>query len=139
MPGAGRRSVAGRTAPPDEGTPQLRRRKIAATSRGDLPLDGTGVLYGRSLIDHEQFAVLTTIMMWLERLQRGWGGTGGCHGLVAVAPRRIDPQANTVAGLADSARRQLVKALRQLDGSRTLIVSLCEGGMPEIVLRASDG
>jgi hypothetical protein len=47
-------TVAGRRVPDDTGTPQLRSRKVRATTRADLEINGLGILYGRSLIDSEQ-------------------------------------------------------------------------------------
>jgi hypothetical protein len=63
-------------APDDPGTPELLRRKVRATSRPDLDVDGAGTLYGRGLIDVTQYDTLATVMLWLQ-LERAWAGTGG--------------------------------------------------------------
>jgi hypothetical protein len=138
-------TLAGRRAPDDLGTEQLRRRKVRATSRPDLEISGAGVLLGRDLIDIEQYTVLMTVPMWLERLMRGWGGLGGVTGLwhsitgAAVPTGFVRPPNDVSSGLADGARRQLVRALRQLDGSRSLVVALAENEIPPLVLHVLDG
>ena len=40
---------------------------------------------------------------------------------------------------ADQARYVLGRMLRQLDGSRELVIALAEGRTPDVVLRALDG
>jgi hypothetical protein len=135
-------TLAGRRAPDDLGTSELRARKMRATTRGDLEISGAGVLYGRGHLDAEQYDVLATVTLWLERLARAWGGLGlgGVHALwlsivgAMVPTAFVRPQNNTVAGLADGARRQLVRALNRLDGSRDLVVALAENRVPAIVL-----
>jgi hypothetical protein len=135
-------TLAGRRPELDTGTQELRARKLRATTKSNLEISGAGVLLGRDLIDIDQYNVLTMVTMWLERLARGWGGTGGCHGLwltivgALVPTASVQPQNATVAGLADGARRQLERALRRLDGSRDLVIALAEGQAPPIVLRA---
>jgi hypothetical protein len=135
-------TLAGRRAPDDLGTSELRRAKIRATTRSDIEINGGGVLYGRGHLDAQQFDTLATVVLWLQRLQRGWAGAGGCHALwltilgAAVPTGFVRPENAIASGLADNARRQLVRALRQLDGSRSLVVSLAEGQAPPIVLRA---
>jgi hypothetical protein len=85
------------------------------------------------------------IVLWLERLARGWGGLGGVTGLwysitgAAVPTAFFRPTNDTSSGLADGARRALGRALRQLDGSRALIVALAENEVPPLVLRVLDG
>jgi hypothetical protein len=69
-------TLAGRAAPPDEGTPQLRRRKIRATSRPDLEIDSIGVLFGRGHLDAQQYDALGLISAWLRRAALAWGGEG---------------------------------------------------------------
>jgi hypothetical protein len=138
-------TLAGRRAPDDLGTNELRARKIRATTRDNLEISGAGVLLGRDLIDVEQYNALTTVTLWLERLMRGWGGLGGVTGLwysivgAAVPTGFVRPQNAIASGLADNARRQLVRALQQLDGSRSLVVALAEGRVPDLVLHVLDG
>jgi hypothetical protein len=135
-------TLAGRAAPSDEGTPQLRRAKIRTTTRPDIEVNGAGVLYGRGHLDAQQYDTLGMVMMWLQRMQRAWGGLGGCHALwlsivgALVPTGYIRVQSATVEGLSDGARRALMAAVRRLDGSRDLVVSLAEGRAPPIVLRA---
>jgi hypothetical protein len=135
-------TLAERAPPPDPGTPQLRRLKLRATTRTDVEINGSGVLFGRGHLDAAQYDVLSTVTMWLSRLARGWGGTGGVGGLwaviigAAVPTGFVRPQNVIAAGIADGARRQLERALTRLDGSRDLVVSLAEGHTPPIVLHA---
>jgi hypothetical protein len=49
-----RTTVAGRAPDRDEGTTELRRRKIRATTRPDLEVNGAGALYGRGHLDAQQ-------------------------------------------------------------------------------------
>jgi hypothetical protein len=135
-------TVAGRRTPDDLGTSELRGRKIRATTRPDVEINGAGVLYGRGHLDAQQYDVLSTVTLWLEHLARGWGGLGGVHALwlsivgAMVPTASVQPQNTTAAGLADGARRQLVRALHRLDGSRDLVIALAEGQTPSLVLRA---
>jgi hypothetical protein len=135
-------TLAGRRAPDDLGTTELRHRKIRATTRSDIEVNGAGALYGRGHLDAQQYDTLGTILLWLERLARGWAGTGGCHALwmsitgALVPTGFVRPENATASGLADGARRQLERALRRLDGSRELVVALAEGRAPPIVLHA---
>jgi hypothetical protein len=135
-------TLAGRAPDRDEGTTELRRRKVRVTSRPDLEINGIGVLFGRGYLDTEQYDTLGSVVLWLERLARGWGGTGGCYALwltitgALVPTAFVRPQNATVAGLADNARRQLVRALQRLDGNRELVIALAEGQAPPLVLRA---
>jgi hypothetical protein len=132
-------TLAGRAPNRDEGTTELRRRKKQATARPDLEINAASVLFGRGLLSPEQYDILSTVTLWLQRLARGWGGLGGVTGLwysitgAAVPTGFVRPQNATVSGLADSARRQLVRALRQLDGSRDLVVALAEGQVPPLI------
>jgi hypothetical protein len=139
-------TAAGRRAPDDLGTPELRLRKVRATTRDNLEINGVGVLYGRGLIDAAEYDTLGTIVMWLQRLARDWGGAGGVHGLwnsimgaAMPTPGHTHLVNDITSGLADGARRQLVRALNRLDGSRSLVVSLAEGQVPALVLRVLDG
>jgi hypothetical protein len=56
--------------------------------------------------------------------------------MVPTAASSARPQNTTAAGLADSARHQLARALQRLDGSRALVIALAENHAPPIVLRA---
>jgi hypothetical protein len=137
--------LAGRRAPDDLGTTELRSRKVRATTRDNLEINGAAVLFGRGHLDAQQYDVLATITLWLQRLERAWGGLGGCHGLWlsivgALTPTgSVRPVDSTTSGLADGARRQLERALRRLDGSRSLVIALAEGQIPDLVLHVLDG
>jgi hypothetical protein len=104
-----------------------------------------GVLYGRGHLDAQQYGTLGTIVLWLERLARAWGGVGGVTGLwgsivgTSIPTGYVRIQNDATSGLADGARRQLARALNRLDGSRSLVVSLAEGQVPALVLRVLDG
>jgi hypothetical protein len=134
-------TLSGRAPDRDTGTIELRRRKTQVTTRIDLEINAAGVLFGHGLLTPEQYDVLATVTLWLQRLARGWGGLGGVTGLwysilgAAVPTGFVRPQDAIASGLADSARRQLGWALRRLNGSRDLVVELAEGHTPEIVVR----
>ena len=134
-------TVAGRRGEADTGTEELRRRKRRVTGREDLELTGAAVLFGHDLLDRQQFDTLGLITGLLQRLAVGWGGTGGVSGLWlsitgALVRTGYTPVPGTDGGFAPAvrARRQLVRALRQLDGSRDLVIDLAEGRAPPVVL-----
>jgi hypothetical protein len=138
-------TTAGRAPDRDEGTAELRRRKTRATTRPDLEINAVGVLHGRGYLDAQQYDTLARVVLWLERLARGWGGLGGVTGLwhsilgAAVPTGFVRPHNVIASGLADSARRQLDRALRRLDGSKSLVVALAEGRAPDFVLHVLAG
>jgi hypothetical protein len=119
----------------------LRARKLWLTGRLDLPLDGAAILYAHDKLDRQQFDTLGHITLLLRRISRGWGGDGGCTGrwsalTGASIPTRAAPAALAQRmGVAEHARRQLGRILRQLDGSRALVIALAEGEAPPIVRR----
>jgi hypothetical protein len=127
------------------GRPRKANPRHRATTRPDLEVNAVGALYGRGHLDAQQYDVLSTVTLWLERLARGWAGVGGVTGLwysivgAATPAGYIRPMNDVTSGLADGARRQLVKALQRLDGSRALIVALCEGHTPPLVLHVLEG
>jgi hypothetical protein len=131
--------------PIDQGSTLLRAKKRAATSREDVELTPAGILFGHGYLDAQQYDVLSTVTLWLQRLARGWAGLGGVTGLwysilgAAVPIGFVQPQNPIASGLADSARRQLHQALRRLDGSRSLVVALAEGALPDVVVRVLEG
>jgi hypothetical protein len=135
-------TLASRRAPDHLGTTELRRRKIRATTRPDVEVNGAGMLYGRGHLDAQQYDTLGMVMLWLQRLARAWGGLGGCRALwlsiagALVPTGYIRVQSATMEGLSDGARRALMAAVRRLDGSRDLVVGLAEGQVPPLVLRA---
>jgi hypothetical protein len=139
-------TVAGRAPPPDYGTPELRQRKVRATTRDNLEVNAVGVLYGRGLIDAEEYDTLGTIVIWLHRLASGWADTGGVHGLwssiigaATPTPGYIRAVNAVASGLADGARRQLLWALKELDGSRDIVISLAEDRVPPLVMHVLEG
>jgi hypothetical protein len=112
------------------------------TTRPDVEINGAGVLYGRGQITAQQYDTLGLIVLWLQRLARSWGGLGGCEGLwmsiigAMVPTGFVRPPDSAASGLADGARRQLLRALSRLDGSRNLVIALAENRAPPVVLRA---
>jgi hypothetical protein len=129
---------AGRRPEPDTGSAALRARKRAITGREDLPIDGTGVLYGHGLLDRAQFDTLSMVTEVLIRVTRAWGGrdgnvtglwtsiTGAMIGTGFAPPRVADDRGS----LADKARRQLQRICQRLDGSRNLVVALAKERSP---------
>jgi hypothetical protein len=119
-------------------------RKRRLTLRADLELNGAAILYGHEHLDRQQFDTLGMITGLLQRLARGWAGTGGVTGLWyaiigAAVHTGVRPPNATASGLADGARRQLERARRQLDGSRDLVIQLAEDRVPPLVLHVLDG
>lgn len=131
----------GEVEPVDQGSIRLRARKQWATGRDDLPLDGAAVLFGRELIDAQQFDRLGEITALLAQVARSWGVRGasvaGIWNAILAAGSRLP--AHTVSATpagADGARWRLVSLIRQLNGSRELVMELAEGRLPPIVDRA---
>jgi hypothetical protein len=60
--------------PVDDGTTQLRAKKILLTVRTDLQLDAAAVLYGNDYLDRQQFDVLGRITELLQRAALGGDG-----------------------------------------------------------------
>jgi hypothetical protein len=139
-----RTTLAGRRPPSDPGTDELRRRKRAATGREDLEVNGAAVLYGHDLLDRAQYDTLGTVTELLQRVGHAWGHRdGNLNGLWeaingALTGTSFAPARGGVGdggySLADGARRRLQRMCRRLDGSRTLVIELAEGKVPEIVV-----
>jgi hypothetical protein len=132
----------------DGGTEELRRRKRLATTRVDVEMNAAGTLFGRGYLDAQQYDTLALIALWLQRAARAWGGRdGSCEGLWATIIGAMTATgfvaapitANAAWGLADAARRQLMRACRELDGSRDLIIGLAEGRTPPLVVHVLEG
>jgi hypothetical protein len=110
-------------------------------------VNSVAVLYGRDLINAIQYDTLSTVTLWLQRTARAWGGRdASCAGLwMAITGALVAtgyaplPVADGGFPLADRARRRLARALRQLDGSRDLVLTLAEGRTPDLVLHAIEG
>jgi hypothetical protein len=137
-------TTAARQPDRDEGTSELREKKLVTTGRPNLELNPIGVLYGRELIDIRQYGVLSVLDMHLRRIELGWGGTGSLNAhwaaLVAMTTRGSGyapvAGADRGFGLAAVARRQLAHALAQLNGSRDLVVALIERQVPPLIRHA---
>jgi hypothetical protein len=135
-------TVAGRRAPDDPGTDQLRTRKHAVTGRTDLEINGAAVLFGHGHLDRAQYDTLGRITELLQRVTRAWGGRDGnvtglweaITGALTSTGFAPNPVGDGGWSLADGARRRLEQACRRLDGSRALVIALAEGKIPEIVV-----
>jgi hypothetical protein len=69
----------------DEGSPLLRQKKRRVTGREDLELNPASVLFGRGLLDPQQYNMLGQVTLWLQRLSRNLGPHGiGVAGLWAA-------------------------------------------------------
>jgi hypothetical protein len=138
--GKRRQTAAGRRQDIDTGSALLRARKLAVTGREDLELNAASVLLGHEQIDRTQYDTLGEIALWLQTMARAWGGLGGVTGLWcaiiggAVPAGFVRREDAGLAGLADGARRRLLRICRRLDGSRELVIDLAEGNVPEIIL-----
>jgi hypothetical protein len=135
-------TVAGRRGEPDTGTAELRRRKRRATGREDLELTGAAVLFAHDHLDRQQYDTLGVTTELLRRIARAWGRDGSVPGpwdaitsaLVTTGYVAAPVTADIGFALADNARKSLAQALRQLDGSRDLVIALAEGGIPDLIL-----
>jgi hypothetical protein len=140
-------TTAGRAPEVDQGTTELRRRKRRATSREDLEVNGAAVLFGYDHLDRAQYDTLGVVTELLQRVARAWGGRdGNVVGLWmsitgALVATGYAPAPAGVGGfsLADSARRRLARLVRELDGSRDLVIALAEGRVPPLVVHILEG
>ena len=133
-------TVAGRQGEPDKGTRELRRRKRLATTREDLEVTPIAALFGHGLIDAQQHDTLALIANSLRRFAQNLGPkpsavqglwaalTGAAISSPGIVPAGVGPA-------ADQARRVLGRMLRQLDGSRELVLALAEDRPPPLIIR----
>ena len=123
------------------GTSELRARKRLATTREDLEISPIEALFGRGLIDHNQYDTLSAVAEWLRRLAHNLGpksdGVAGLwQALTGAATRSPGSVPVSVGPAADHARYVLGRMLRRLDGSRELVVALAENRPAPLVLHA---
>jgi hypothetical protein len=140
-PNARRRQTtrAGRRGEVDLGSDALRYWKMRLTGRPDLELVPSAVLYGRDLINAEQFDKLGWLCLLLRRISaacgRGFTVGGLWASLLAAGSRGTSFQLPLLGD--QNARMQLSVACRSMNGSRELIIGLAEGiEVPGLVLRA---
>jgi hypothetical protein len=72
-------TVAGRRAPDDLGTNELRAKKRAVTRYENLEINPSAALFGHGAIDAMQFETLALLSLWLRTLARAWGGTASVN------------------------------------------------------------
>jgi hypothetical protein len=130
---------AGRAGLHDLGSVRLRQRKLRATGRADVECTAAGALYGLGHLDNAQYSRLGVLTLMLRRVAKAMGRgvnvEGLWRGLLAAGSR---PTSLVIPLLGDqSARRQLITACRQLNGVRSLVVTLAEEiSIPPLVIRA---
>jgi hypothetical protein len=129
----------------DDGSPLLRQRKLQLTGRIDLELTPAALLFSRGHLDAQQYDQLGQVTLWLARLARNLGPKGlGVAGLWAALAGGIIGTPNVtvpvaVGGGADVALARLDRVLRQLDGSRDLVVAIAEGRCPSLIAHVLEG
>jgi hypothetical protein len=133
---------AGRRGEVDRGSPRLRARKYALTGHDDTEMTPAGVLYGHGILDNAQYSALGWITLLLRRAARAFGrdaSPAGVWAALLAAASRTPPGAPVIIG-DYGARRALARILRQLDGSRDLVLRLAaEGALPPLCMRAIGG
>jgi hypothetical protein len=129
---------------PDQGTSELRRRKRQATTQVDVELTAAGILFGRDLLDRQQYDRLDEVTSLLRLLARNLGPrpdavaglwaalTGAMIGRGLVTPASVGP-------LAPIAQRKLARMLERLDGSRDLVIAIAENRPVRLVAHALAG
>jgi hypothetical protein len=129
---------AGRRGDVDEGSPLLLAKKLRFTGRGDVEMNGSGVLFGHGLIDRQQYDMLGVVTLLLRRVAAACGRGYTVHGLWLAILSAATRTGYTVPLLGDqNARRSLERMCGCLNGSRALVIELAEGRLPAIVLRAA--
>jgi hypothetical protein len=124
----------------DQGTAELRRKKrVVGRGREDLELHPASVLFGREHIDRPQFDALNLISDTLRRSHTAVPSVNisGLWSAIAAMASRVAYRgpSNDALGLAAANLRRLGWMLRQVDGSKALIIEICEGRCPAIVAR----
>lgn len=100
-----RRGRRGEPEPVDEGTTQLRAKKLRATTRADVELTGAGILFGYDHLDRQQYDVLDQIAAQLRLIGLGWGlSTSGVSGLWNALLAMTSRTRNAVSQVPDGAR-----------------------------------
>jgi hypothetical protein len=122
----------------DYGSPLLRARKLAATSRDDVEMTPAGVLYGHGHLDRYEYDTLGRVTELLQRTARSFGrgvSPAGIWNAILGALIKTTPGFEPIIG-DHGARRQLEQICRRLDGSKDLVIELAsEGPLPLICLR----
>ena len=123
----------------DYGSPLLRARKLAATSRDDVEMTPAGILFGHGHLDRYEYDTLGHVTGLLQRIARSFGrgaSPAGVWAALIAAASRTAPSTPDIVG-DFGARRRLEQICRRLDGSRDLVLELAaEGPLPPICLRA---
>ena len=131
---------AGRRGEIDRGSPRLRARKLALTTREDVELTAAGVLYGHGHLDNAQYSALGWVTALLRRIARSFGrgvSPAGIWNAILGALIKTTPGIEPIVG-DQGARRALEHILRRLDGSKDLVIALAAGdALPPICIRAA--
>jgi hypothetical protein len=106
-------TLAGRRAPADVGTAELRWHRVTLTTRGDLPDDLLGALYGHGMIEVELYDAGRAFGDLVRLVRRGMGlgdasPAGTWRGILAAAMARSVHPLTDVPG-ADRARITLAR------------------------------
>jgi hypothetical protein len=129
---------AGRRGEVDEGSPRLIQKKIQLTGRSDVEMTPAGILYGRDLLDRQQYDMLGVVTLLLRRVAAACGRGYTVHGLWLAILSAATRTSYTLPLLGDqNARRSLERLCSALNGSRALVIELAEGQMPPLVIRAA--
>jgi hypothetical protein len=130
---------AGRRGEVDRGSPRLRARKLALTTREDVEMTPAGVLYGHGYLDNAQYSALGYVTRLLQHVSRAMGRGMSVNGLwLAIVAAGSRNAAYTQPLTGDrGARRQLSRICRELDGCRSLVIEFAEERtIPPLVILA---
>jgi hypothetical protein len=130
---------AGRRGDIDAGQARLIANKTRLTGRPDVEMTPAGALYGLGHLDNAQYSTLGAVTRLLRRVSVAMGGL--------VSPARLwtsllaagsRPSSFLPPLIGDqSARLQLARACRELNGCKSLVIDLAEEiTVPPLVLRA---
>jgi len=87
---------AGRRGEVDRGSPRLRARKLALTTREDVEMTPAGILYGHGHLDNAQYSALGWVTALLRRIARSFGrdaSPAGVWAAIVAAASRTPPGA----------------------------------------------
>jgi hypothetical protein len=130
--------------PVDRGAPLLRQKKLQLFGRDDIEMTGSGTLLARGLIDRYQFDYLGLLTFWLARLARNLGPKPVAVGTLwqVLVNGMISPTLTIPVSVGDDANKALTRLdrmIRQLDGSRELVLQLAEGRTPPLIAHVLEG
>lgn len=135
-PGAKRQQTTrrGRREGPDRGPDKLRRDRIEATGRDDLPDTPLGIMHGRGFLDAASYGAGLDLAALLHTVSIAFGNGGSVQGiwLAILAGGRIAGPVADLTGPAIRAARMLARLVGEIGDQRLVeeVFLICSGVWP---------